>query len=103
MKPPAVALGSDDEAAGRFKDGEWLPREREAFLLVRTSRQLFGEGLSYFALVLTFHPAAGHLICGPLQAVVFPALFCWFALRVRRRLRCGIFLGGFHFIHLSFR
>jgi len=80
-----------------------LASEREAFLLVRIWRYLFGEGLPYFALVLTFHPAASHLVCGPLQAVVFPALFCWFALRVRRRLGCGVLLSGFHFIHLSFR
>lgn len=77
-----------------------LARERAAFHSVRISRHLFGEGLSYFALMLTFHPAASHLVCGPLQAVVFPALFCWFALRVRRRLGRGVFLGGFHFIHL---
>jgi hypothetical protein len=69
---------------------------------MRISRHLFGEGLSYFALMLTFHPAASHLVCGPLQAVVFSALFCCFALRVRRRRGCGILLGGFHFIHLSF-
>ena len=79
-----------------------LASERETFHLVRISRQLFGEGLSYFALMLTFHPAASHLICGLLQAVVFPALLCWFALRVQRRRGCGVLLGGFHFIHLSF-
>jgi hypothetical protein len=78
-----------------------LAGERKAFLLVRISRNLFGEGLSYFALMLTFHPAASHLIGGPLHAVVFPALLCWFALRVRRRRGCGVLLGGFHFIHLS--
>ena len=61
------------------------PRARGFSLVRRISRQLFREGLSYFALMLTFHPAASHLICGPLQAVVFPAFFCWFALRVRRR------------------
>jgi hypothetical protein len=78
-----------------------LARGARAFLLVRISGYLFGEGLSYFAFMLTFHPAAGHLIRGPLQAVVFPAFFCWFALRVRRRLGCGVLLGRFHFIHLS--
>jgi hypothetical protein len=78
-----------------------IASEREAFHFVRISRQLFGEALSYFSLMLTLQPAASHLICGPLQAVVFPALLCWFALGVRRRRGCGVLLGGFHFIHLS--
>jgi hypothetical protein len=38
MKPLAVALGSDDEAAGRLKDEQSLAREREAFLLEQISR-----------------------------------------------------------------
>jgi hypothetical protein len=78
------------------------PRAR-GFSFGAISWCLFGEGLSYFTLVLTFHPAASHLIRGPLQAVVFPALFCWFALRVRRRLGRGVLLSRFHFIHLSLR
>src|ERR1700744_1040742 len=60
------------------------------------SLQLSGEGLSYFALMLTFHPAASHLICGPLHAIVLPALLCWFVLRVRRRRWRGVLLDRFH-------
>jgi hypothetical protein len=78
-----------------------LASERETFHLVRISRQLSGEGLSYFALMLTFQSATSHLICGPLHAVVFPALFCWFALCFRRRRGWGVLLGGFHLIHLN--
>jgi hypothetical protein len=66
------------------------------------SGPLPGEALSYFALLLTFQAAARHLVCGPLQAVVFPGCLCWFVLRVRRRGGSGVLLGGFHLIHLSF-
>jgi hypothetical protein len=98
MKPLAVALGSDDEAAGQARrNEESLADGLEAFHFMRISRHLFGEALSYFALMLTFQPAARHLVCGPLQAVVFSALFCWFAVCIRRRRGCRVLLGGFHF------
>jgi hypothetical protein len=77
-----------------------LASERKTFFWCG-SRQLFGEGLSYFAPMLTLHPATSHLVCGPLQAVVFSALFCWFALRVRSRRGRGVLLGRFHLMHLS--
>jgi hypothetical protein len=107
MKLPATALGLDDDAAERQRHEERSAGEREALHLVPISDadigHLPGEALSYFALLLTFQPAARHLICGPLQAVVFPGCLCWFVLRFRRRGGCGVLLGGFHFIHLSSR
>ena len=101
LKPPAVALGSDDEAAGQARSNEQRkPRQRAVgFHFVRISRHLSGEALSYFALMLTFQPAARHLVSGSLQAVMFSALFCCFAVRFVLRVLGtrggGVFRGVF--------